>query len=250
MIEASGLLKDGFSFQTGAGGTSLAVADTVRRKMTAGGIKRSFGCGGITGYFVDMLEEGTFETLFDVQCFDLRAVESLRRNPGHREISADLYASPFNRGSVVNMLDCVILGATEVDVDFNVNVNTESSGYLLHNTGGHCDVAAGAKLAIVVAPSMRGRLPIVRDAVTTVTTPGETVDVVVTERGICVADKHEELRRELLRRNLPVKEIHDFHEQITRMTGKPRPVEFEDDIVALIEYRDGSIIDVVRRVKE
>ncbi len=197
-----------------------------------------------------MLEEGTFETLFDVQCFDLRAVESLRRNPGHREISADLYASPFNRGSVVNMLDCVILGATEVDVDFNVNVNTESSGYLLHNTGGHCDVAAGAKLAIVVAPSMRGRLPIVRDAVTTVTTPGETVDVIVTERGICVAGKHEELRRELLRRNLPVKEIHDFHEQITRMTGKPRPVEFEDDIVALIEYRDGSIIDVVRRVKE
>ena len=42
------------------------------------------------------------------------------------------------------MLDCVILGATEVDVDFNVNVNTESSGYLLHNTGGHCDAAAGS----------------------------------------------------------------------------------------------------------
>jgi citrate lyase subunit alpha/citrate CoA-transferase len=250
VIEASGLLKDGFSFQTGSGGTSLAVAENVQRKMAAGKVKGSFGSGGITGFFVDMLEQGFFETLLDVQCFDLRAVESLRRNPGHREISADLYANPYNRGSVVNMLDCVILGATEVDVDFNVNVNTESSGYLLHNTGGHCDTAAGAKLAIVVAPSMRGRLPIIRDSVTTLTTPGETVDVIVTERGICVADRHPDLKRELLRRNLPVKDIRQFHEEIVRITGKPRPVEFEDEVVALIEYRDGSIIDVVRRVRE
>ena len=250
VIEASGLLKDGFSFQTGAGGTSLAVADLVHKKMAAQKIKGSFGCGGITGYFVDMLEEGYFETLFDVQCFDLKAVESLRRNPGHREISASLYANPYNRGEVVNLLDVVILGATEVDVDFNVNVNTESNGYLLHNTGGHCDAAAGAKLAIIVAPSMRGRLPIIRDAVTTVTTPGETVDVIVTERGICVADKHVDLKKELLRRRLPLKDIRQFRDEITRITGEPRPVEFTDDVVALIEYRDGSIIDVVRRVCE
>jgi len=101
-----------------------------------------------------------------------------------------------------------------------------------------------------VATSMRVRLPIVREAVTTVTTPGETVDVIVTERGICVADQHVDLKKELLRRNLPVKEIRQFHEEITAMTGKPRPVEFEDEIVALIEYRDGSIIDVVRQVHE
>jgi citrate lyase subunit alpha/citrate CoA-transferase len=250
VIHASGLLKDGFSFQTGAGGTSLAVADNVRRMMADNNVKGSFGCGGITGYFVDMLEAGYFETLFDVQCFDTQAVDSMRRNANHREISADLYASPFNRGCVANMLDCVILGATEVDVDFNVNVNTESSGYLLHNTGGHCDVAAGAKLAIVVAPSMRGRLPVVRDAVTTITTPGETVDVIVTERGICVSDKHPDLVAELRRRNLPVKDIHQFQEEITKMTGKPRPVEFTDEVVALVEYRDGSIIDVIRQVNE
>jgi citrate lyase subunit alpha/citrate CoA-transferase len=250
VIQASGLLKDGFSFQTGAGGTSLAVADNVRKMMGEGKVKGSFGCGGITGYFVDMLEQGYFQTLFDVQCFDQKAVESIRRNPGHREISADLYASPFNRGCVANMLDCVIVGATEVDVDFNVNVNTESSGYLLHNTGGHCDVAAGAKLAIVVAPSIRGRLPVVRDAVTTITTPGETVDVIVTERGICVSDKHPDLKRELLRRNLPLKDIHQFHEEITKITGQPRPIEFMDEVVALIEYRDGSIIDVIHQVHE
>ena len=249
MIEAAGLLKDGFSFQTGAGGTSLAVADAIKRKMLAQKIKGSFGCGGITGYFVDMLEEGYFRTLFDVQCFDLRAVESIGQNLMHREISADLYANPFNRGSVVNMLDAVILGATEVDVHFNVNVNTESNGYLLHNTGGHSDTAAGAKLAIVVAPSIRGRLPIVRDEVTTITTPGETVDVVVTERGIAVVDQHADLKQEL-REAAPAGEGHPpAARRDHALTGKPRPLEFEDKIVALIEYRDGSIIDVVRQVK-
>jgi citrate lyase subunit alpha / citrate CoA-transferase len=250
VIEASGLLREGFSFQTGSGGISLAVADQVRSMMRQGQIRGSFGSGGITGYFVEMLEEGLFRALFDVQCFDLHAVASLGRNPGHLEISADMYANPFNAGAVVNRLDCVILGATEIDTAFNVNVNTESNGYLLHNTGGHSDTAAGAKLAIIVAPSIRGRLPIVKDAVTTITTPGETIGAIVTERGIAVNDRHPELKEELLRRKLPVKDIRALQEEIYRITGTPRPLEFDDEVVALVEYRDGTIIDVVRRVKE
>jgi citrate lyase subunit alpha/citrate CoA-transferase len=249
VIEASGLLKDGFSFQTGSGGTSLAVADKLRDKMLAAGIKGSFGSGGITGYFVDMLEQGLFRTLFDVQCFDLQAVRSIGSNPGHVEIGADMYANPFNGGAIVNQLDVVILGATEVDVDFNVNVNTESNGYLLHNTGGHSDTAAGAKLSIITVPSIRGRLPIIRDAVTTITTPGETIDVIVTERGIAVNDRHSDLKEELLRRHLPVKDIRELQQEIVALTGQPKPLEFEDDVIAVIEYRDGSIIDCVRRVK-
>jgi citrate lyase subunit alpha / citrate CoA-transferase len=149
----------------------------------------------------------------------------------------------------VNRLDCVILGATEVDVSFNVNVNTESNGYLLHNTGGHCDTAAGAELAIIVAPSIRGRLPIVKDEVTTVTTPGETIDVVVTERGIAVNDRHPDLKAELLRRKAPVKDIRELQREIYAVTGTPRPIEVEDEVIALVEYRDGSIIDTVHRVK-
>jgi len=249
VIEASGRLRDGFSMQTGSGGISLAVADNVRNLMRRQKVKGSFGCGGITGFFVDMLEEGLFQALFDVQCFDLRAVESIRKNRNHVEISADTYANPFNAGAVVNQLDCVILGATEVDVSFNVNVNTESNGYLLHNTGGHSDTAAGAGLAIIVAPSIRGRLPIVKDEVTTITTPGETVDVVVTERGIAVHDRHPDLKAELLRRKAPVKDIRELQRDIYAVTGTPRPLEFEDEVVALVEYRDGSIIDTVRRVK-
>jgi len=128
-------------------------------------------------------------------------------------------------------------------------VNTESNGHLLHNTGGHSDTAAGAELAIIVAPSIRGRLPIVRDAVTTVTTPGETVDVVVTERGIAVNDRNPDLKAELVRRRAPVKDIRELQRDIYRVTGVPRPLEFDDEVVALVEYRDGSIIDTVRRVK-
>ena len=71
-------------------------------------------------------------------------------------------------------------------------------GYLLHNTGGHCDAAAGAKVSIVVCPSIRGRLPMVRDEVTTISTPGETVGVIVTERGIAVNDNLPDLKAELV----------------------------------------------------
>ena len=250
VIEASGYLKNGFSFQTGSGGTSLAVAEQVRQIMRRDKIKGSFGCGGITGNFVVMLEEGLFEALFDVQCFDLKAVQSLGRNQRHMEMTAGTYANPFNCGAIVNRLDCAILSATEVDVNFNVNVNTESMGYLLHNTGGHCDVAAGAKVSIVVAPSIRGRLPIVRDAVTSITTPGETVGVIVTERGIAVNDNLPELKAELIRRRAPVKDIRQLRDEVYAVTGIPRPVEFEDQVVGLIEYRDGSIIDVIRKVRE
>ncbi|MET0012692.1 MAG: citrate lyase subunit alpha [Sedimenticola sp.] len=250
VIDASGLLQDGFSFQTGAGGTSLAVAANVRDMMRHRAITGSFGCGGITGYFVDMLEEGLLQALFDVQSFDLRAVESAGRNDAHIEMSADLYANPFNAGCVVNQLDCVVLGAREVDVNFNVNVNTESDGRLSGNTGGHADAAAGAKLSIIVAPSIRARLPIVRDEVTTISTPGETIDAVVTERGIALNEKYRHIAPEIRRRGIPVKSIDELRDEVYSLTGVPRPIEFTDNIVGLVEYRDGSITDVIRQVAD
>lgn len=57
-IGASGLLKDGSSFQTGAGGASLAVAEYLKQIMLCKNIKDSFALGGITGYIVGMLEAG------------------------------------------------------------------------------------------------------------------------------------------------------------------------------------------------
>ena len=181
VIEASGLCRDGFSFQTGAGGASLAVTQYLKPIMKRLGVTGSFGLGGITGYMVDMLEEGYFKALMDVQCFDLRAVESIRNNPRHYEVSATRYAGPHARSAAVDSLDAVVLGATEIDTGFNVNVHTDSNGYIIGGSGGHSDTAAGAKLAMIAAPLYRARLPIVVDKVLCTTTPGNTVDVLVTQ---------------------------------------------------------------------
>ncbi|WIV10482.1 citrate lyase subunit alpha [Proteiniborus sp. MB09-C3] len=248
VIEVSGLLKDGFSFQTGAGGTSLAVAAYVKELMQKNEIKGSFASGGITGYMVEMFEEGLFDALFDVQCFDLKAVESYRDNKRHQGMSASMYGNPHNKGAVVNNLDVMILGATEIDVDFNVNVTTGSSGVIMGGSGGHSDTAAGAKLAIVVTQLIKGRLPIVVDRVTTVTTPGETIDVLVTERGIAVNPSRQDLIKRLEGTNLPIMPIEDLKRIAEDMTGVPERIELGDEVVAVVEYRDGTVIDVVRKI--
>jgi len=99
---------------------------------------------------------------------------------------------------MVNAVDYAVLGATEVDVNFNVNVITDSKGQIMGALGGHPDASAGSKCAIIVTPLLRGRLPIVTDAVQTISTPGETVDVVVTERGIAVNPRREDIKEHLL----------------------------------------------------
>lgn len=250
VIEASGLLKDGFSFQTGAGGTSLAVAAYVKELMQKNKIKGSFAAGGITGYMVEMFEEGLFDAIFDVQCFDLKAVESYRDNKKHQGMSASMYGNPHNKGAVVNNLDVMILGATEIDVDFNVNVTTGSSGMIMGGSGGHSDTAAGAKLAIVVTQLTKGRLPIVVDSVTTVTTPGETIDVLVTERGIAVNPLRKDLIEKLEKTNLPIMSIETLKKIAEDMTGVPEKIELDDEVVAVVEYRDGTVIDIVRKIRD
>ncbi len=249
VIAHSGLLKDGFSFQTGAGGASLAVTQFLKPIMHEKKIKGSFGLGGITGYLVEMLEEGLFETLLDVQCFDLKAVESIRQNPRHQEISATRYASPLAKSAAVNALDAVVLGALEIDTGFNVNVHIDSNGIIAGGSGGHSDTAAGAKLAMVVAPLYRARLPIIVDKVLCTTTPGDTVDVLITQRGIAVNPKQAELKERLTRAHLPVYDIQQLKEMAESYTGTPTPVKPQGKIVGEVEYRDGHVIDVIRAVK-
>lgn len=171
-IDASGLLVDGFSFQTGAGGTSLAVAGDVAAIMRQKGIKGSFAAGGITGTLVEMFHEGLFERLYDVQCFDLAAVASYRTDAAHQAMSASLYADPGRRDAVAGRLDVMILGAAEVDTAFNVNVTAVGGGKIIGGSGGHADTAAGAKLTIITTRlSAKDNPKIVRD-VECVTTPG------------------------------------------------------------------------------
>ena len=249
VIEASGLLTDGFSFQTGAGGASLAAAKFLKDIMLQKGIQGSFGLGGITGYMVDMLRSGCFRSLMDVQCFDLEAVESLRTDPRHQEISAMQYASPSSRSAVVDSLDVVILGATEIDTDFNVNVHTDSNGYIMGGSGGHSDTAAGAKLSMIIAPMFRARLPIVTDRVTCISTPGKDIDVLVTQGGIAVNPTKAELRDRLVAAGLPVVDIHQLKEKTEQITGKPQKLPKGDRVVAEVISRYGEAQDQIYNVR-
>ena len=248
VIRHSGLLKDGFSFQTGAGGATLAAAKFLKEIMLREKIRGSFASGGVTGYLVDMLNEGCFTSLMDVQCFDLKAVESIRTNPAHHEISAMQYASPAAKSAVVDHLDVVLLGATEIDTDFNVNVHTDSAGCIMGGSGGHSDTAAGAKLSMIIAPLFRARLPIITGRVRCISTPGRDVDVVVTQRGVAVNPAKPDLALRLKDAGLPIVDIHELKQIAERITGVPAVPPEGGRVVARVRSRDGEPQDVIRQL--
>lgn len=242
VMEDSGYLKNGFSFQTGAGGTSLAVAKYLKDKMIADSIKGSFASGGITGYIVEMLELGLFEELYDVQCFDLEAVASIKRNKNHHIMSASEYANP-DSNPIVDKLDVMILGAAEIDLEFNVNVTTDSYGNIMGGSGGHSDTAAGSKLAIVVTNLVKARTPIVVDKVITKTTPGNSIDILVTEYGVAINPNRKDLIESLKDSELEIKTIQELRNIAMKLVGQETEVIRNGKLIGHVEYRDGSIID-------
>jgi len=250
-IAASGLLREGFSFQTGAGGVSIATSMYVKSLMSERRVQGGFGAGGVTGYLVDMLEAGLFRTVFDVQCFDLKAVESYRNDRRHQAMSASLYANPHNRGPLVDQLDAMLLGAAEVDLDFNVNVTTGTGGVILGGSGGHADTAAGAKLAMVTTRLAASAGPKIVERVGCVTTPGETIDVVVTEAGVAVHPRRGGLRDRLVAAGLEVVSMSVLLDRARTLAAgvAPRTAASPDArVVGVVEYRDGRVIDVIRQV--
>lgn len=250
VIIKSGYFKDGFSIQTGTGGASLAVVRFLENKMRSQNIKAGFALGGITSAMVDLHEKGLITKLLDVQSFDAGAATSLSRNPNHVEISANQYANFSSKGASVEQLDIVILSALEVDTKFNVNVLTGSDGVLRGASGGHCDTAVGAKLSIIVAPLVRGRIPTIVDEVITCITPGSSVDILITDHGIAVNPTRPDLIEQLKNEGIPTVTIEDLYQRAMELTGKPKAIEFTDRVVAVVRYRDGSVIDVVRQIKE
>lgn len=250
VIEHSGYFFDGFSLQTGSGGASLAVSQFLGQKMERNEITASFGLGGITSTMVNMHEKGLIKTLLDVQSFDSSAADSLARNPNHMEISANQYANPSSKGAVVDRLDVVVLSALEIDTDFNVNVITGSDGVIRGASGGHSDTAASANLTIIVAPLVRGRIPTVVNKVLNTITPGTQIDVVVTDHGVAVNPAREEVKSRLVRAGIPVVEMSDLQQRAELLTGKPKPIEYTENVVGYIRYRDGSVIDTIKQIKE
>ena len=237
-----------------------SLADDLKSIIIVGEIKESFGIlratlnGVFTKKSISKEDYNKVVALNSVinkftQDFDEYAIQSAATNPNHHYITAGEYADPFNKGAYVNKLDFVILAALEVDVHFNCNVVVGSNGVVSGAQGGHPDTAAGAKCTIVITPILQGRIPSVCTDVTTVTTPGEDVDVVITDYGIAINPKRQDLIDALKDSGLPLKSIEELRDIAYAMTGEPEHVQFGDRVVGIIEARDGSIMDVVREIK-
>lgn len=246
--DAAGLIKDGFSFQAGAGGTSLSIGNYFGDIMRERGIKARFARGGSNKYLVNMLEEGLLDYILDGQTFDLSGVASMRDNPRHADTSPFTSYNYHSKGNFASLVDIVILGATEVDVHFNANVVTHSDGYLLHGIGGWQNTLFG-KTVIIPVPLFRDRIPVIVDEVTTLVGPGELIDVIVTERGIAINPLRQDLIEATKDSGLPIKTIQELKAEAEVICGIPNKPEFTDKIIAAVKWVDGTIIDVVRQIK-
>jgi citrate lyase subunit alpha/citrate CoA-transferase len=249
VMAATPYFKTGFSFQTGVGGASLAVNRFLEPLMRERDIKMKWAIGGISSPMVDLLEKELVGCIVDVQDFDVDAVNSLRTHPNHYEISTSQYANPMNKGAFVNKLDFVVLAALEIDAGFNVNVVTGSDGILMGAPGGHPDASAGAKCAIIITPLMRGRIPCVCERVVTVSTPGESIDVLITDYGAAVNPGRQDLIDALTAAGIELTTIEELKNKAYSIAGAPDDARFHDRVVAIMEARDGTVLDVVRQVK-
>jgi citrate lyase subunit alpha/citrate CoA-transferase len=248
-VRDAGIMKDGFSFQAGAGGIALAFADYLRRYMREAGVAARFVRGGSTRILIEMLQEGQVGTILDGQTFDLDAVRSIATDPRHVPTSPFTSYNYHGKGNFASLVDVVVLGATEVGLDFSANVNTHSDGMLLHGIGGwqNCLFSGCTILAI---PSFRDRIPVIVDTVTTLSGPGELIDVVVTERGIAVNPRRRDLVDAVRGSDLPIRPIRDIQAEVEAICGgKPDRPEPGDEPVAVIKWVDGTVLDTVWKVE-
>ncbi|MBV8050456.1 MAG: citrate lyase subunit alpha [Acidobacteriaceae bacterium] len=247
-LRDAGIMRDGFSFQAGAGGIALAFVDYLRRMMQESGVKARFVRGGSTKYLVDLLQEGLTDYILDGQTFDLDGVKSIASDSRHIATSPFTSYNYHGKGNFASMVDAVVLGATEVDINFNANVVTHSDGRLLHGIGGwqNC-LAAGC--TILALPSFRDRIPVIVDEVTTLTGPGELIDVVATERGIAINPRRQDLIDAVKGTNLPIRPMQEIKAEVERICGgKPARPKHADRPVAIVKWVDGTVLDTVWQV--
>ncbi len=249
-VRDAGIMKDGFSFQAGSGGISLAFVQYLKEMMKAAGVKARFVRGGSTKYLVELLDEGLTDYILDGQTFDLAGVASIAANPRHVASSPFTSYNYHGKGNIASLIDVTILGATEVDVNFNGNVVTHSDGVLLHGIGGwqNCLFAGCTILAV---PSFRDRIPVIVDQVTTLTGPGELIDVVVTERGIAINPRRTDLVDAVRGSSLPIRPIAEIKAEVEALLGgKPQKPRLSERPVAVVKWVDGTVLDTVWQVRD
>ena len=74
--------------------------------------------------------------------------------------------------------------------------------------------------------------------------------MLVTDQGVAVNPNRPELKEKLIAAGLPVTTIEKLKERAERVVGKPEPIQYTDRIVGVLMYRNNTVIDVIRQIKE
>ena len=75
------------------------------------------------------------------------------------------------------------------------------------------------------------------------------MDVVVTDYGIAVNPLRPDLIECLDNAGIPHVTIEELKDKAYELVGEPDPLQWDDQVVAVVEARDGSILDVIRKIK-
>ncbi len=248
----AGIIREGWSFQSGASGIALAITRNLTQIMKDMEIKARFLQAGSTFLVAEMLREGLVDYVLDGQSFDPAGIRSLRDDPRHVATSPFTSYDYHAKGDFMALVDAVFLGATEVDRRFRANVATHSDGLLLHGVGGWQNCLS-ARNTILIVPSARRGGPILVDEVTTVCGPGELIDAVVTERGIAINPRRQDLIDAVRGSDLPIRAFEEIQAEATaaweaEAGGPRRAPELADETVAVVKWVDGTVLDAVKRV--
>lgn len=246
LMDAAGIIKNDMIFQAGSGGISLAALKFLGERLKEKNLVAGCSTGGLTEFIVNMYNKGVLKQINTCQCFDTVSVDFVRN---HLEATSTIgeYSDPTMKGRNTDLLDTVILGATEVDINFNINVNTHSDGRMLHGIGGHQDVSAAANLTIITAPVYRKKNPIVREEVTTISTPGDIIDAIVTNHGIAINPKRKDLLK-LVKGKIDLVDINDLKKIAYDATGGPQEPELGSEIIGVTKFFDGTVLDNIYQV--
>jgi citrate lyase subunit alpha/citrate CoA-transferase len=91
---------------------------------------------------------------------------------------------------------------------------------------------------------------IIRDRVTTVSAPHQSVDAIVTDQGIAINPARKDILKKLKGSPINLVDIKDLRDIAYAEAGKPDEPEYMDRIVSLVQFRDGTFLDTIRQVRE
>ncbi len=84
--------------------------------------------------------------------------------------------------------------------------------------------------------------------IVTITISGDCVDILVTDYGTAVNPLRQDLIEWLDKAGIKHVSIEELKNKVYSLVGTPADLKWEDKVVAIVEARGGTILDVVRKI--